>query len=223
MTGSSAVRLGQGSANGFSPDGKWVLVLRQNITPVDFVLLPTGVGEQRGLPTGNVVPQSGQFFPDSKRIVFQGNEPGHGTRVYVTSLDGGQPKAITPEGFALGTYPRAVSPDGKQIALVSSDGIALVSAEGGDPQPVRGSQPNDAPLQWMKGNALLVGQRGETSCPVWKLDLQTGARTPWKTVAPADVAGVTGVSCPRLAADEQHYAFGYVRDLSDLFLVEHLK
>ena len=224
-TGTSAIRLGQGSANALSPDGKWVLVLRQNITPVDFVLLPTGVGAQRALPTGNVVPQGGQFFPDSKRIVFQGNEPGHGSRVYVMDLEGGQPKAITPEGFGLGSYPRAVSADGKQIALTSSDGLALVSADGSSaPQPVRGSQPSDAPLGWIKNaNALFVGQRGETSCPVWKLDLQTGARTPWKTVSPADVAGVTGVSCPRLAADEEHYAFGYVRDLSDLFLVEHLK
>jgi Tol biopolymer transport system component/predicted Ser/Thr protein kinase len=224
-TGTSAIRLGQGSANALSPDGKWVLVLRQNITPVDFVLLPTGVGAQRGLPTGNVVPQGGQFFPDSKRIVFQGNEPGHASRVYVMNLEGGQPKPITPEGFGLGSYPRAVSVDGKQIAVTSSDGLALISADGsGVPQPVRGSQPSDAPLGWIKtGNGLFVGRRGETSCPVWKLDLQTGVRTPWKTVSPADVAGVTGVSCPRLAADQEHYAFGYVRDLSDLFLVEHLK
>jgi len=42
-------------------------------------------------------------------------------------------------------------------------------------------------------------------------------------VAPADVAGVVGVACPRIASDEQHYVFGYTRNLSDLFLVEHLK
>src|SRR5579863_605851 len=223
-TGTSAVRLGQGSANAFSPDGKWTLVLRQNMSPPDFVLLPTGVGEQRGVPTGNVIPATGQFFPDSKHIVFQGNEPGHAARVYVMSLDGGPPRPITPEGFGLGPYPRAISPDGKRIAVVGSDGIALVAVDGGDPQPVRGSQPSDTPLRWMKdGNALFVGQRGETSCPMWRLDLQTGARTPWKTVSPADVAGVTGVACPRIAADEEHYVFGYVRDLSDLFLVEHLK
>ena len=41
-TGTSAVRLGEGSANAFSPDGKWALVLRQNMSPPDFVLLPTG-------------------------------------------------------------------------------------------------------------------------------------------------------------------------------------
>ncbi len=222
-TGTSAVRLGQGSANAFSPDGKWTLVLRQNMSPPDFVLLPTGVGEQRGVATGNVIPAGGQFFADSKRIVFQGHEPGHASRVYVVGLDGEQPRPITPEGFGMGPYPRAISPDGKRIAVVGSDGIALVSVDGGEPQLVRGSQPSDTPLRWISGSALFVGQRGETSCPIWRLDLQTGARTPWKTVSPADVAGVTGVSCPRLAGDEQHYAFGYVRDLSDLFLVEHLK
>jgi len=32
-----------------------------------------------------------------------------------------------------------------------------------------------------------------------------------------------GAACPLIAADEQHYVFGYTRNLSDLFLVEHLK
>ncbi len=169
-TGTSAVRLGQGSATAFSPDGKWTLVLRQNVTPPDFVLLPTGVGEQRPVSTSKVIPAAGgQFFPDSKRIVFQGNEPGHASRVYVMSVDGGQPRSITPEGFGLGSYPHSISPDGTRIAVIGNDGIALVSADGGDPQPVRGSQPNDAPLHWTKGGtSLLVGQRGETSCPVWR-------------------------------------------------------
>lgn len=224
--GTSAVRLGQGSATAFSPDGKWALVLRQNMLPPDLMLLPTGVGQQHAVSTGNVVPAGGQFLPDSKRVIFEGHEPGRGSRVYVVGLDGGQPRPLTPEGFGLGRYPHAVSPDGKQIAIVSGDGIAVVSLDegAGEPQPVRGSQPSDAPLRWAKdGNALLIGQRGETSCPMWRLDLQSGARTPWKTVRPPDAAGVTGVSCPRLAADEEHYVFGYVRNLSDLFLVEHLK
>ncbi len=223
--GKSAVRLGQGSALAFSPDGKWTLVLRQNMSPPDFVVLPTGVGQQRKVPTGNVIPSAGgQFFADSNKLVFGGNEPGHASRVYVVGVDGGQPRPITPEGFFLGQYPHAVSPDGKRIAVVGSEGIALVPVDGGEPQLVQGSQPRDTPLRWAKdGNTLLVGQRGETSCPAWRLDLQTGVRKSWKTVAPPDAAGVTGVSCPRIAADEQHYVFGIVRSLSDLFLVEHLK
>jgi len=108
--------------------------------------------------------------------------------------------------------------------VVSSAGIALVSIDGGEPQPVQGSQSGDIPMRWDKdGKELVLGSRGETACQVVRLDLQTGARTPWKAFSPADIAGVNGVSCPRLAADEQHYVFGYVRNLSDLFLVEHLK
>jgi Tol biopolymer transport system component len=223
-SGTSAVRLGQGSANAFSPDSKWVLVLRQNVSPPDFVLLPAGVGQQRAASTGNVIPSTGQFFADSKRLLFEGHEPGHASRVYVVSLDGGPPRPFTPEGYSLGAYPHSVSPDGKRIATVTNDGIALVPADGGEAQPVRGSQPGETPLRWVKGgNALLVGRRGETSCQVYRLELETGSRTAWKTVGPSDVAGVVGVACPRIAADEEHYVFGYTRNLSDLFLVEHLK
>ncbi len=222
--GTSAVRLGQGSGEALSPDGKWALVLRQNMSPPDFILLPTGVGQQQAVSTGNVVPSGGQFFGDSKHLLFDGNEPGHARRVYMATLGGGPPRPITPEGFSLGTHAHAVSPDGKQIATIASNGIALISVDGGDPRFIPGSFPNDAPLRWDKsGDALFVGQRGETSCPVSRLDIQTGARTPWKTVRPADLAGVVGVACPRIAADEEHYVFGYVRNLSDLFLVEHLK
>jgi hypothetical protein len=76
-TDASAVRLGQDSANAFSPDGKWALVLRQNMVPPDFVLLPTGVGLQQTLSTGNVIPSAGQFFSDSKHLLIEGHEPGH--------------------------------------------------------------------------------------------------------------------------------------------------
>jgi eukaryotic-like serine/threonine-protein kinase len=222
--GKSAVRLGQGSANAFSPDGKWTLVLRQNMSPPDFVLLPTGVGQQLAVSIGNVIPSTGQFLADSQHLVFAGHEPGHASRVYVIAVDGGPAHPITPEGFAMGPYPHAVSPDAKRIAAISSDGIYLVPIEGGEPQLIHGSQPEDTPIRWAKdGKELLVGRRNETSCPVWRLDVQTGARRVWKTVAPPDAAGVTGVSCPRVAGDEEHYVFGYVRQLSDLFLVEHLK
>jgi len=220
--GASAVRLGQGSSRAFSPDGKWALVLRQNMSPPDFVLLPTGVGQQRSISTGKVIPNFGQFFPDSKRLVFDGHEPGHASRVYVMDLDGGQPRAITPEGFTLRS--RALSPDGKRIAAVANDGVALVPIDGGEPQLVSGSQPGDLPLRWTKdAKALFVGRRGDTSCPVSRLDIQTGARTPWRTFSPSDVAGVIGAACPLISADEEHYVFGYTRNLSDLFLVEHLK
>ncbi len=168
--GASAVRLGQGSPRALSPDGKWALVLRQNMSPPDFVLLPTGVGQPRALTCGNIAPSNGQFFPDSKRLLLDGHEPGHASRIYVMNLDGAQPRAITPEGFSLES--QSLSPEGKRIAAVTGDGIALVSVDGGEPQLVRGSQPGDLPLRWAKdGQVLFVGRRGETACPVSRLDL----------------------------------------------------
>ena len=124
----------------------------------------------------------------------------------------------------MGPYTHSVSPDDKRIASITSDGIALLPVDGGELQALRGSQSGDVPLRWAKkGNVLFVGNRGETGCPVSRLDIQTGSRTAWKTFSPSDVAGVVGVACPGISADEQHYVFGYTRNLSDLFLVDHLK
>jgi Tol biopolymer transport system component/predicted Ser/Thr protein kinase len=222
--GTSAVRLGEGSAYSLSPDGKWALVLRQNLSPPDFILLPTGVGQQRPVSTGKIIPVTGQFTNDSQGIIFEGHEPGHATRIYAMSLDGSQPRAVTPEGFSMGSHTHDLSPDGNSIAAVSPDGIYVFLINGGEPRVLRGVLPGEMPLRWSKdGNSLLVGARGETSCVVSHLSSQTGTRTPWKKVSPSDVAGVAGVGCPRIAGDEEHYVFGYTRNLSDLFLVEHLK
>jgi Tol biopolymer transport system component len=220
--GGSAVRLGQGTGVALSPDGQWALVLRQNLSPPDFVLLPTGVGQQRPFPTGNVTSNGGEFLPDFKRILLDGHEAGHASRVYIMNVDGGQPRAITPEGFYLAG--RALSPDGKRIALGSNEGVALTTIDGGEPQLVHGSQPRDNPMRWTKdGQALFIANRSDTSCSVLRLDVQTGTRTLWKTFSPSDIAGVVTTTCPLISADEQHYVFGYTRILSDLFLVEHLK
>jgi serine/threonine protein kinase len=222
--GAPAVRLGQGTSRALSPDLKNALVLRQNLSPPDFTLLPTGVGQQRVLSTGNIIPNFGLFSPDSKRLFFDGHEAGHGSRVYVMNVDGGTPRPVTPEGFTVGRSSRSLSPDKSQLAVLSHEGISLVQVEGGQPKFVAGSKPGDIPLRWTKdGQSLLIGIRSETESAVVRLNLQNGARTAWKTFSASDVAGLTGSSAPLLAADEEHYVFGYVRNLSDLFLVEQLQ
>jgi eukaryotic-like serine/threonine-protein kinase len=222
--GASAVRLGSGSSNALSPDGKWALVLRQNMSPPDLILLPTGVGQAHTVATGTVIPNFGLFLPDSKRLVIEGHEPGHASRLYLVNLEGGgQPRPITPEGYGLARA-HAVSPDSKRVAATTDEGVAIVPLDGSQPQSLKGAQPGDIPLRWTKdGSALFVGHRGETSCPVARVDVQTGVSKPWKTFSPTDVAGVVGVACPVIAGDEEHYVYGYGRTLSDLFLVEHLK
>ena len=80
------------------------------------------------------------------------------------------------------------------------------------------------PLGWSDdGRTLLVGHRGEMACPVSRLDLQDGTRTPWKTFSPSSVAGLVSANCPGFSNDEQQYVFGYTWILSDLFMVDNLK
>ncbi len=71
--------------------------------PSQLVLLPTGTGEARPLTHDGIHHQGAAWTPDGKRIVFVGNEPGHRIRYYVQSVDGGPPRAITPENVSFNT------------------------------------------------------------------------------------------------------------------------
>jgi Tol biopolymer transport system component len=95
--GSPAIRLSDGIGAALSPDGKWALA-RPNYTPSPLVLLPTGVGEAKPLTHDSINHLLARWLPDGKRIVFSGNEAGHGFRLYVETPGEGKPVAISPEG-----------------------------------------------------------------------------------------------------------------------------
>ena len=78
--GSPAVRLGDGGAFALSPDMKWAVGGLPH-PPVQFYLLPTGAGEQRPLTNDKINHDEARWFPDGKRIVFSGDEQGHGVSV----------------------------------------------------------------------------------------------------------------------------------------------
>src|SRR5262245_22590670 len=96
--GSDVVRLGEGFAQDLSPDGKWALA-NVPVNPMFSVLYPTGAGEPRRLDSGTVVSNElAAFFPDGRRILISGSEPGRATRCWVQEIAGGKPAAATPEG-----------------------------------------------------------------------------------------------------------------------------
>jgi hypothetical protein len=51
----------------------------------------------------------------------------------------------------------------------------------------------------------------------------TGERKPWRDLVPADRAGVFNVTVFDITPDARWYAYSYVRDLSDLYLVQGLR
>jgi eukaryotic-like serine/threonine-protein kinase len=219
--GSPAVRLGDGQALALSPDERWALATRSD-APTDVFLLPTRAGETKPLAHGTITHVAARWFPDGKRFVFSGTEPGHGARLYVQDITGGKSRAITAEGINALSF--AVSPDGRVVAAVGPDGKGyFYPARGGDPQPIRAFEPGEEPISWSDdGRSLYVDRPGEMPARVYRLDLRTGLRTLWKQLMPTDPAGVEFIGPVVLTQDSKTLVYGVRQLLSDLYLVEGL-
>ena len=84
--GAPAVRLGEGVPLAISPDKQWVLS-----TPVAadrLVLLPTGVGRSRALPSGPIASYfpAARWLPDGRRFLVSGSQAGRPARIYLQSI-----------------------------------------------------------------------------------------------------------------------------------------
>jgi eukaryotic-like serine/threonine-protein kinase len=219
--GSPAIRLGEGTGAALSPDGKWAIA-RPNTTPSPLVLLPTGVGEMKPLAQDSLNHVRVRWLPDGKRLVFSGNEPGHGLRLYVENPEEGKPRAISPAGSGSAFVP---SPNGDLVAAIGPDRkIYLYPIMGGEPRLVPGVAPDELPTGWSSdGRTVFVFRYGEIPARVVQVNTATGQRKLWKELVPADAAGIDTISGIMMTADARAYVYGYIRTLSDLYLVEGLK
>src|SRR6202451_3657855 len=220
--GTPAIRLGEGSASALSPDQKWVIVVTP-IAPGQLRLLPTGAGETQSLTTDNIKHQGERWFPDGKRLVFSGNEPGRGVRFYAQDISGGKPKAISPEGVDAQNF--AISPDGQSVVGIGPDEKGyLYPSAGGEPRPVSGMEPGDIPINWSQdARSIYLYRTGEVPAKVYRLELATGKKTVWKQIAPLDPTGVSTIGPILMTPDGKTYVYGFHRTLGDLYLVEGLK
>jgi eukaryotic-like serine/threonine-protein kinase len=218
----SATRLGDGESVSLSPDGKWVLALTMT-SPSQLILLPSGAGDAQQITHDDLYHSWARWLPDSQGIVFTAKKEGHGARIFLQKSINGQPTAISPEG--IDPLVLALSPDGTQAASVGPDGQAyLYSLTGGPAKTVPGFVAGEQPIEWSAdGKSLFVYRPGEFPAKVNQLDLNSGKRTLWRTLAPADPAGVSQIGPIVMTPDGASYIYGYHRTLSDLYLVEGLK
>ena len=222
--GSPAVRLGWGQTACLSPDGKSALAVVKSSGASDLVLLPTGAGEPRTLPRSAVAYQSVNWFPDGRRVLVSGNEPGSGTRLYVIDLADGRPRAISAGGVSLYRW-SAVSPDGSLAVALAGDGTpTLHPTDGGEPRALPGVAPGELPIQWSAdGRSLYVTRGIGVPANIDLVEVATGARRLWKTITPPDPAGVVQIGPLQITADGKSYVYSYRRQLDELLVVEGLK
>ena len=217
--GSPAIRLGDGGFGYLSPDGQWVVALVGQ--PARLVLLPTGVGEPRQLTDGKIEHFGCAWLPDSKSIVYSAAEEGRGPRTYWLGLQGGTPRALTPEG----TFGSVLTPDGKFLLAADAQRQRwLYPIAGGEPQKFNVAlDPNEHIVRFFPdGKSLLVRTR-PVPVQITRIDIATGRRELWKEIVPADPGGVVSIPVVKFSADGKSYAYSVGRMLSDLYVVDGLK
>jgi eukaryotic-like serine/threonine-protein kinase len=217
--GSPAVRLGDGGFAGLSPDGQWVLSAVGS--PAKLVLLPTGVGEPRQLTDDKTEHLNFSWMPDSKSIVYSSADPGHAARTYLLDIQGGAPRALTPEG----TSGDLITPDGKFLLAVDAKRQRwLYPIAGGEPQKFNVvPNPNERIISFFDGGKSVLLRTPNVPVQITRVDIATGRREPWKEIVPADLAGVQSIPSIKVSADGKSYAYSVGRILSDLYVVDGLQ
>jgi DNA-binding winged helix-turn-helix (wHTH) protein len=220
--GAPPVRLGEGRAMTLSPDGRWVLTMPLFGVP-RIVALPTGAGEARTLGTGLTRHAWAGWFPDSRRVVFTAAEPGQPLRVYAQDLEGGPVRALTGE---VGLASFLVTPDARRL-LARGPGATgqwrFHPVDGGAPEPAPVASMDRALRFTADGTALFVAPFTRTApLVVERVDLATGARTPWTQITTEDKSVVVPMMQLVMTPDGRSYAYSVHRIQAELYLVHGL-
>jgi Tol biopolymer transport system component len=221
--GSAPMTLGSGLAHSLSPDGKWALSIMP--PPNDqIVLLPIGAGQTKSLERGTVEHyqfSGAKWFSDSKKIVFVGYESGRGQRCYVQGVEGGKPRAITPDGAISCT----VSPNGRILVLSEDHHAFLYASDSSDkPEEEFTLDAGEVPSGWTTdGNYLYLSQMEQRPMTVSRLEIASGRRQFWKKLPDLPVNAELKCDTVVITPDGQSYAYTYSRHLSDLYLVQGAK
>jgi Tol biopolymer transport system component/predicted Ser/Thr protein kinase len=223
LDGSPAVLLAEGKSFQLSPDGRWALAAKEYGGDT-LLLLPTGAGEARKIPLGRVRCQWAKFFPDARRILIAGSEPGAGIRIYTLDLEGGTPRAITPEGVSI-LQQDPFSPDGRSFAAAGPDRrFAIYSVAGGEPRPISGLEADDFVIRWSAdGRSVYVSNTAARPGKVDLVDVRSGTRSTWREFHAPDPAGVLGIAPFIISPDGRSYVYSYRRLLDELYVVNGLR
>jgi hypothetical protein len=186
-------------------------------SPSRLILLPTGPGPTKELTRPDLTYLGAGWFPDGRRVAFTAEAQG-ARRTYAQDVDGGEPRVVGPEGVAL------VTPDGRSLVVVSDGKAFLHPMDGGEPRPVPGFEPGEWPIGWSRDRRSLFLERfRELTTQVDRLDTVTGRRERLFGLLPPDPAGIAPYPGIAVSADGKSYAYSFIRNLSELYIIEGVR
>ena len=190
----------------------------------ELVLMPTGAGERKSVLQGPATYESASWFPDGTRVLVSGNEPGRAGRLFIVDLEKGTKQPISEEGVTVYHW-RALSPDGRLAVARGPDlSLQIYSTEDDPARPLPAANADDVPIRWAADSRSLFVQAGANiPARIEVIDVETGARRPWKELTPPDPAGILALGPIRLSADGESYVYSYRRIIDDLYVVDGVR
>ena len=118
-----------------------------------------------------------------------------------------------------------ISPDAQSFIASDPQGVRYIyPIGGGEARPIPGiNDDRERVVGWSSdGHSVYVQRYDELLIRVFRVDIVTGRKEPFKEIAPADPAGIYE-SVIRLTPDGKPYLYQLGRELSTLYLVDGLK
>lgn len=192
------------------------------------MLVPTGTGEPRTIALEGV--SSGLdpgFLPDAQGFVFVARDRENRGRLFLQKLAGGPPALLLDRD--LDTNPCSsltpVSPDGRWAAVYAADGTLLIAdLQNGSARPLSPGEPGLGALRFVAdGRSLILMRVGTPPGALLRCDATDGATTLLHELSPPDLAGVTLIASAVATPDQRAYAYTFIRQMSELYLIQGLK
>lgn len=140
----------------------------------NLIFLPTGTGPAQTINLGTLGYHGGNWLPNDHQILFLGNEPGYGSRIYLMDFPQARPRPVTAEGVGVANYTHVVSPDGQSFLGWDSERNSVAySVQSGEGKPVPGLNPAEICFRLAGDGKSVYVDRPAVPALVYRVELNT--------------------------------------------------